>query len=110
MPNPTPSTASATRQKNFEQRVQQLQARFNELYQGQRIRYDDVITRLGSEFFISQRRVLLLLKRSVDKLAPPPTDWKDTPLDKPLQPGLQPGSHSKVDRVQKELSFDYKRV
>jgi len=110
MPNPTPSTASATRQKNFEQRVQQLQARFDELYQGQRIRYDDVITRLGSEFFISQRRVLLLLKRSVDKPAPLPTDWKAPPLDKPLQLELQPASHPKVDQIQKGLNFDYRRV
>jgi len=110
MPNPTLSTASTTRQRNFELRVQQVQARFKKLYQVQRIRYDDVITRLGSEFFISQRRVVLLLKLPGKTENKPLDGSKDGQSEKPLTIGLQPASHSKGDTAQKALNLDYRRV
>jgi hypothetical protein len=43
-------------------RYRAIKDRFDQLYNDKRIRYDDVIRKLGEEFFISEHTVLRILK------------------------------------------------
>lgn len=51
-----------TRQKNYRARTQRIRDRFNQLHEGQRIRYDDVMHILSIEFCLAQRTIMSALK------------------------------------------------
>lgn len=49
-----------------------IQARFEELHNKQRLRYDDVIERLKSDFFIAHEGTLMRILRTEVEEPPPP--------------------------------------
>ena len=51
----------ATRQAFLRERNKSITARFNELYNQQRKRYDDCLLAISREFFLEQRTVLQIL-------------------------------------------------
>lgn len=56
--------AAVTRQKNTELRDAAMYTRYKALYEGKRIRYDDVITAIAEEFYCSRHTVQDALRRA----------------------------------------------
>lgn len=56
------SKRNAEKQKNIKRRNQAIVKRFEELHNKERLRYDDTIARIKSEFFLAERTILKIIK------------------------------------------------
>ncbi len=61
--HPSPPPFAHTRRSHRQGRDAAVVARFTELYQQQRLRIDDVIAQLATEFFLTPRTIGRILKR-----------------------------------------------
>lgn len=64
-PIPVPSTKERTRTEQKEHRNQILKFRFYDLYEKERLRLDDAIKQVAEEFFLSQIKVVEIIRGAV---------------------------------------------